>query len=301
MIVAALTAGAVLAMVLAAGQASAAEYEVGKRFGVVYAIHDRTRLVGDFYLPKGLTGAPVVVAMHGGGWRGGGRGFYKYWGPYLARHGYALFTVDYRLGKSGAYPAAIYDVKAAVQFVRVNAAEFNIDPNRIGVMGDSAGGYLAAMLALASDQFTERYPDDANAGTPLDVKAVVGFYGIYDMAAQWKQDMKVTPGDSITQDFLGASPSQNPQIYRQSSPISYVTPDKGVRFLLIYGARDNLVDPSFQSGAFNTALVQAGFASRLVIIPGAAHFWVSDAFEKNPRSFGAIVAPQLLQFLEGSL
>jgi acetyl esterase/lipase len=293
---------AVLAMILAIGPASAAEYEIGKRFGVVYAVHDRTRLVGDFYMPKGLTKAPVVVAMHGGGWRGGGRGFYKYWGPFLARHGYALFTIDYRVGKLGAYPAAIYDVKAALQFVRATAAEFDIDPDRIALMGDSAGGYLAAMLALAGDRFTDRYRDDPNAGSPVKVKAVVGIYGIYDMAAQWTQDMRVSPGDSITQDFLGGSPTQNPQIYRQSSPVNYVKPDRQeVRFLLIHGERDNLVDPLVQSGAFNTALVQAGFASRLIIIPGAAHFWVSDAFEKDSRSFGAIAALQLLQFLEGSL
>ncbi len=289
-------------MIFFTSPAPAAEYEVSKRFGVVYAAHDRAKLVGDFYLPKGLTKAPVVVAMHGGGWRGGSRGFYKYWGLFLARHGFALFTIDYRLGKPGAYPGAIYDVKAAVQFVRAKATELDIDPERIGLMGDSAGGYLAAMLALASDRFTERYREGANAGTPVDVKAVIGFYGIYDMAAQWKQDMKVTPGDSITQDFLGASPSQNPQIYRQSSPMNYVNADrKDVRFLLIHGERDDLVDPSVQSGAFNTALAQAGFASRLLIIPGAAHFWVSDAFEKDPRSFGAIAAPQLLQFLQGSL
>jgi len=293
---------AALGMVIAACRASAAEYEVSKRLGVVYATHDRTKLVGDLYLPKNRSRAPLLIAMHGGGWRGGGRGFYKYWGPFLARHGYALFTIEYRLGKSGAYPAAVYDVKAAIQFMRANAGEFGIDPDHIGLMGDSAGGYLAAVLALAGDRFVERYSDDANAGTPANVQAVVGFYGIYNMAAQWKQDMKVTPGDSITQDFLGVSPSRNPQIYREASPLSYVTPDhKDVRFLLIHGDRDNLVDPSTQSGAFNTALTRAGFVSRLMLVPGAAHFWASDPFEKDPHSFGAIVAPQLLQFLESSL
>jgi len=193
-------------------------------------------------------------------------------------------------------------VKAAIQFMRANAAEFGIDPDRIGLMGDSAGGYLAAMLALAGDRFADRYRDDANAGTPVNVRAVVGFYGIYDMAAQWKQDMKVTPGDSITQDFLGVSPSRNPEIYCEASPLSHVTSDhKEVRFLLIHGDRDKLVDPSTQSGAFNAALTQAGLVSRLILVPGAAHFWASDPFEKDPRSFGAIVAPQLLQFLESSL
>ena len=130
-----------------------------------------------------------MVAIHGGGWQAGDRAYYKYWGPFLARNGYALFTIEYRLGKAGVYPAAVYDVKAAVQFVRARAAEFAIDPDRIGVMGDSAGGYLAAILALAGDQFTSAYRDDPNAGTPVNVKAVVGFYGIYDMLAQWKHDM----------------------------------------------------------------------------------------------------------------
>jgi len=153
-------------MTLSTGPVSAAEYEVSKRVGLAYAAHDRTRLVGDLYLPKALTKAPIMIAIHGGGWRGGSRGFYGHWGSFLARHGYALFTIDYRLGKSGVYPAAIFDVKAAVQFVRAKAAEFDVDPDRIGLMGDSAGGYLAAMLALAGDRFTDRYRDDANPRHP---------------------------------------------------------------------------------------------------------------------------------------
>jgi len=291
-----------LAIVLVAARSLAMEYEVTTRPGLVYAVHNRTKLVGDLYLPKSRAKSPVVVAIHGGGWRGGGRAFYRYWGPFFARHGCALLTIEYRLGKAGAYPAAIYDVKAAVQFARANAAEFGLDPDRIGLIGDSAGGYLAAMLALAGDQFAQVYRDDANGDVRSDVKAVVGIYGIYDMAAQWKQDMKVIPGDSITQDFLGATPSGNPKIYRDASPISHVAPKrKDVRFLLIHGDRDNLVDPLTQSGAFNTALTQAGFASRLVLIPGAAHFWASDPFEKMPRSYGAIAASQVLQFLEEAL
>ena len=170
-------------------------------------------MLGDLYSPKARANAPVLVAMHGGGWRGGSRSFYKHWGPFLARNGYALFAIEYRLRKPGMYPAAIYDVKAAIQFVRAKAAAFDVDPTRIGLIGDSAGGYLAAMLALTADWFASAYSDDANAATPATVKAVVGFYGIYDMLAQWKQDMRVTRGDSITQDFLGVAPTQNGQLY----------------------------------------------------------------------------------------
>jgi len=166
-------------------------------------------------------------------------------------------------------------------------------------MGDSAGGYLAAILALAGDRFASEYKDDANAAVPIDVKAVVGFYGIYDMLAQWRQDMKVTPGDSITGDFLGVSPWRNRQLYAEASPISYVKPGRDKpSFLLIHGDSDNLVDPVTQSGAFNATLTQAGYASRLIMVPGAAHYWASDPFEKDRRSFGAMVAPQILQFLD---
>ena len=309
---------AALAAVLMAGHASAAEYGVRTRPDLVYAEHDGTKLIGDLYLPKGRAKAPALVAIHGGGWQAGDRAYYKYWGPFLARNGYALFTIEYRLGRSGVYPAAVYDVKAAIQFVRARAAEFAIDPERIRVMGDSAGGYLAAMLALAGDQFTSAYCDDPNAGTPINVKAVVGFYGIYDMLAQWKHDMLAQrkremlaqrnhdlisrPHDNITEKFLGVSPMQTVRIYRESSPVSYATIDRNqVRFLLIHGSRDDLVDPPSQTGVFFAALTQVGFFVRRIIVPGAGHFWASDPFEDQPRSYGAMVAPRLLRFLEDTL
>jgi acetyl esterase/lipase len=303
---------------LAVGYASAADYKVTTQLGVVYAEHDGNKLAGDLYLPKDRANAPVLVAFHGGGWRAGNRTFYQHWGSFLAANGYALFTIDYRLGRPGRYPAAVYDAKAAIQFVRAKAAEFDVDPGRIGLMGDSAGGYLAALLALAGDRFTAAYRDDPNAVQSIDVKLVVGFYGIYDMLAQWNHDLLAEqkremlaqrnhdlisrPSASITEDFLGVSPVEDRRIYSESSPISYVrNARKQTRFLLINGSRDNLVDPETQSGAFSSALTQSGFFVRRIVIPGAGHFWVSDPFENEPRSFAGMVATTLLRFLERSL
>jgi acetyl esterase/lipase len=297
---------------------SAAKYEVTTQPSLVYAEHDGSRLVGDLYLPKGRTKAPALVAIHGGAWRVGNRAFYKYWGPFLARNGYALFTIEYRLGKPGTYPAAVYDVKAAIQFVRARAAEFDIDPDRIGLMGDSAGGQLAALLALAGGCFTSAYRDDPYAATDINVKAVVGFYGIYEMLAQWNhdtlaqrrqellaqrnQDLIRRPGGNITEEFLSVSPMQNRRIYAESSPISYATADRNhVRFLLFHGTSDELVDPPSQSGAFLAALTRAGFFARLIMIPGAGHYWAPEPFEGAPRSYGAMAAPRLLRFLRSSL
>jgi acetyl esterase/lipase len=293
---------AAMAMLFMAGQASAAEYEVVNHPDIVFAEHDGTKLVGDLYLPKARAKAPVIVAIHGGGWQIGNRQFYRYWGLFLARAGYAVFAVEYRLAKPGVYPAAVYDVKAAVQFVRAKAAEFDLDPDRIGLVGDSAGAHLASLVALGGDQYTSAYRDDANAAVPANVKCVIGFYGVYDMMAQWTHDLTTRPNDKIVEKFLGASPMQNRRVYFDASPISYATVDHSqVRFLLIHGTDDDIVDPASQSGAFLTALTQAGIFVRRIIIPGAGHFWASDPFESEPHSYSAMAIPRLMRFLESSL
>ena len=280
----------------------AAEYEIVSKPGIVYAEHDGTKLVGDLYLPQGRAKAPVLVCVHGGGWQIGDRGFYRYWGQFLARNGYAVFSIDYRLAKSGAYPAAVYDTKAAVQFVRAKAAEFDLDADRIGLIGDSAGAHLSALVALAGDRFNTAYRDDPYATAPAEVKAVVGFYGVYDLLGQWMHDLRSRPRDPIVEKFLGASATQNRRIYFEASPISYATVDRNqIRFLLIHGTDDDIVDSESQSGAFLTALAQAQFFVRRIIIPGAGHFWSADPFENEPHSYNAMAIPRLMRFLDSSL
>src|SRR5947199_10638846 len=109
--------GAALAAAMMMTTASAREYEVVVRNDIVFAEHDGVKLLGDLYAPKGLDKAPVLVAVHGGGWQVGSRKFYTNWGPYLARNGVAVFSIEYRLMKPGVktYPGSIYDTKAAVQ------------------------------------------------------------------------------------------------------------------------------------------------------------------------------------------
>jgi acetyl esterase/lipase len=287
-------------------ESAAQSYTVETRGNIQYVEHDGVKLAGDLYRPKSLDKAPVIVAVHGGGWQVGSRAFYQYWGPYLAKNGIALFAVSYRLMKPGVktYPGAVYDVKAAVQFVRANAAQLNVDPDRIAMMGDSAGAHLVALVALAGDEplFSGEYRGDPHATTPAAVKAVVGFYGVYDMAAQWQHDQLARPRDQITEKFLGASPMQNRRVFFDASPVSYATVDKRekTRFLLIHGTNDDIVDPATQSQAFLTALKQAQFFARTIVVPGSGHFWASDPFEEA-GSYGAQAAPQLLRFLRDGL
>lgn len=295
---------AMTAGLLATGVAHGAEYEVTTKTDIVFAEHDGTKLLGDLYLPKGLDKAPVLVAVHGGGWQGGTRKNYTTWGPYLARNGTAAFSIEYRLSKPGAksYPGAVYDTKAAVQYVRANAAALGVDPDRIGMIGDSAGGHLSALVALAGEepQFSNEYRSDPHAAVSSKVKAVVGVYGVYDMLAQWQHDLLSRPRDNIGEKFLGAAAHTNRKLFFEASPISYATVDKNAtRFLLVHGTDDDIVDPATQSTAFLNALKQAGFFARTVVIPGAGHFFITDPVDDT--SFGGFAGPKVLRFLKDAL
>jgi acetyl esterase/lipase len=285
---------------LMTGARAKADYEVLTRNDIFFAEHDGVKLLGDFYAPKGLDKAPVLVAVHGGGWQVGTRKFYSNWGPYLAKNGYAVFAIEYRLMKPDVktYPGAVYDTKAAVQYVRANAGELGIDPERIGMIGDSAGAHLSALVALAGEEpaFSTEYRSDPHSSISTKVKAVVGFYGVYDMLAQWEHDLLARPRDNISEKFLGVAPHTNRRIFFEASPISYATVDRNLmRFLLIHGDHDDIVDPATQSTAFLAALKQAGFFVRTVVIPGAGHFFVTDPVDDT--SFGGFAGPKVVRFL----
>src|SRR5947199_537653 len=295
--------GAALAAMMMTTTASAREYEVVVRNDIVFAEHDGTKLLGDLYAPKGLDKAPMLIGVHGGGWQIGDRKFYKNWGTYLAKNGYAVFAIEYRLMKLGVktWPGAVYDSKAAVQFVRAKAGELGVDPERIGMIGDSAGAHLSSLVALAGEEplFSTEYRGDPHAAVSAKVKTVIGFYGVYDMAAQWEHDLVTRPRDNIVERLLGGAPMVDRKVYFDASPMSHVTVEKNAaRFLLIYGHEDDIADPKTQSEPFLKALRQAGFFARTIVVPGAGHFWSVDPVDEG---FGAYAGPKVLRFLEGAL
>jgi len=279
--------------------------EVEIRRDLSYGTHDGVTLIGDLYAPKAAGKYPVLVAVHGGGWQGGSRAGYRYWGPYLAGHGIALYAIDYRLLKPGqpSYPQAVHDVRAAVQFVKSKAADLKIDPDRVGLMGDSAGAHLAALVALAGDApiFAKGYPGDPYAAVSTKVKAVVSAYGVFDLVAQWNHDQIQRASDQIAEKFLGKPPTEDRRIYFDASPMNYATKaNNQVSFLLTWGTADDIADPETQSQAFMTALKQANFFVRPVPVAAAPHFWFADPID-DPRGHSGFVAPQVLRFLEGRL
>jgi acetyl esterase/lipase len=271
------------------------------RRAVTYCNHDGVELAGDLYLPQPAGPHPCVICVHGGGWRVGAREAMAVWGPHLAARGYAVFTISYRLAAAGkkTYPHAVHDVLAAVQFIRGEAESLGIDPARIALMGASAGAHLSALVALATqaNHFTGAYPQDKYGSVDATVKAVVGIFGVYDMAACWQDFLRQTPRGNAVEQFLGAAPMDDRKLYFEASPLSYaVTANNKVAVLLAWGTEDDLVDVEQQSRPFMLALKQAGFFVRSSVIQGAPHYWTGDPIDE-PDSFSGFFAPRLLRFL----
>ena len=272
--------------------------EVETRANVEYGRHDGEALLGDAYMPKAPGKYPAVIAVHGGGWQGGSKSAYRFLGPWLAQRGYVVFSIDYRLVKPGKkmFPESVHDVRAGVQFLRSQAAQLKVDPDRIALMGDSAGAHLAALAALGGEAFGAAYKDDPYSSVSARVKALIPIYGVFDMAQQWDHDLLNRPGDNIAEKYLGAPPSVDRKLYFDASPLSYaVKSAAGVSVLLANGTEDDVVDRA-QTDAFFLALKQAGNFVRRYVMQGAGHYWLTEPLDE-PGSFSAFFAPRLLRFL----
>jgi len=221
--------------------------------------------VPDHGVPDHGGPAPVIVHVHGGGWRRGSRreplpllgaGFYDA----LAAEGFAVAAIDYRLSGEARFPAPLEDVRAAVGWVRDHAAAYGLDAGRVFLWGDSSGGHLALLAALTGTKVAgvvAWFPVTDLAGLPADV-AEAG--GVPDAGPESREAQ-----------LLGAPASSVPELARQASPVTHAGPD-APPVLLMHGAADDMV-PAVQSIRLAEALSAAGAAAELEIVPGATHFW----------------------------
>ncbi|HVB88909.1 MAG TPA: alpha/beta hydrolase [Beijerinckiaceae bacterium] len=280
--------------------------EISVRKDVVYAVHEGVELTGTLYRPKGAGPFPALVALHGGGWRIASPLVYQYLGPWLASHGYVVFAPVYRVGAPGrkVYPQAVHDVRAAVQFMKGKAADFGIAAERIALMGESAGGHLASLVALAGEEASLRESAPAGEFSHLStrVKAAVTVYGVHDLVQQWRHDLVTRLGDQqIVPLFLGTSPAQDRRLCFEASPISHaIEKNNGTAFLVVWGTADDIVDYKTQSEPFVEALKQAQAFVRTVVVADAPHYWLGDPLDE-PGSHSALLAPRLLRFLRTKL
>jgi len=218
--------------------------------------------------PDGAAPRPAVLFVHGGGWQSGSRREH-YAARVLASGGFIAATLDYRLSDAAPFPAAVEDVKCAVRFLRAGAAQYGIDPQRIGIVGASAGGHLA-MLAAVAEETAGLEGSGGWEGVSSRVQAVVSFYGWSDFPAGSEA---IARNGSGAPAFLGGLFRDLPETYRRASPIAYVSAGDPP-LLLLHGDRDRMV-PLDQSERMLQAYRQAGLPAELVIVQGAGHGLVS--------------------------
>jgi acetyl esterase/lipase len=225
---------------------------------------------------------PAILCIHGGGFRAGSRKGYMAQCVRLAQHGYVAATADYRLAPKDQFPAAVNDVKAAVRYLRANAARLAIDPDRIGVMGGSAGGHLALFLGVTGgvQQFEG---DGPNRDQSSRVSCVVSWFGPSDFTKSYGRSVDAA---EVLPLFLGGDLTQARQKHIQASPLYWVTPEAPPT-LAIQGTKDRYVNYE-QSVWIIDRLLAAGVPAELETIENADHGFKipADAARAEARMIG---------------
>jgi alpha-L-fucosidase 2 len=235
---------------------------------VVYGEAANEKLVLNAFTPEGSGPFPVCILVHGGGWMKGDKhnNFRTLLGP-LGEAGFAWFSISYRLAPQHRYPACVEDVEMAIRWVKAHAAEYKTDPQRIALIGESAGGHLVSLVGV-------RAKDDTR------VAAVVPFYAPHDLELQARQNLRAP----VWAEALFGITEMNDaarKIIREASPMNCI--HAGLPpFLLIHGAQDDKVPPE-QSLKFQEKMKAAGNVCDVILVEGASHGMVT--WEKVDKSY----------------
>ena len=233
----------------------------------------------DLMTPTGAGPWPLMVWVHGGGWTSGSRLPIPTTATRLLARGYAVASIDYRLSGQAIWPAQIQDCKAAIRFLRANAATWALDPHRIGVMGSSAGGHLVAALATMGDLGTTTigaYTVDlegsvgAHVSTSSRVQCAIDQFGPTSM--WFANDLPTIDHDAPTSpesSLIGGALQDNVDKWTSVDPITFLSPDDPP-ILAMHGTDDALV-PFHQSELLLRAAGAIGHASTLFAVQGNGH------------------------------
>lgn len=192
---------------------------------ITYVRYGKRALQLDIYLPKDKQqkNRPAIMFVHGGGWRSGYRINFTPFAIAMAQRGYVAATISYRLSGESQYPAAIYDVKAAIRWLRTNAKKYGVNPEQIAVSGGSAGGQIASLTGVTNglDKFD---PQHAKSRVSSDVQAIVNIDGLSDFTSEaarfHEDDPRKTP--SAAGAWFGGRYAEKTALWHEASPTFYV-------------------------------------------------------------------------------
>lgn len=260
----------------------------------------------DLYLPKNRKPgekSPAVVLIHGGGWKEGDKRQAREieFGTTLAENGYVAASVNYALRSAGKFPTNLQDCKNGIRYLRAHAEELGIDPNRIAVMGGSAGGHLSLMVAYTGDDHALA-PPQPYPGISDKVSCVIDFYGITDIESRKKTDPEGKPTEprgveSEVKSIFGSTPAE----WKKASPVGHLRKDLPPT-LILHGKKDTTVDRD-QSQLLADALKKVGAEYELVWLNQAGHSF--SLRYGNPRDkkepLEKDLTPLVLRFLKKHL
>lgn len=247
--------------------------------GIEYSNPDGQHLQLNLARPKESSGKlPAVLCIHGGGFRAGKRERWDKLCQQLAERGYVAATVTYRLAPKYQFPAAVHDVKAAVRWLRANADKYGIDPERIGVVGDSAGGHLVQFLGVTGDvpQFDG---DGGNAGKSSRVTCVVNYYGPSDFTKSYGKSVDAA---EVLPLWLGGDDTKEHRRHILASPLYWVTPNAAPT-LLIHGTEDKYVN--YEQAVWMRDKLQAATVEvELLTLDKAGHGFKGEDAERAEKA-----------------
>ncbi len=239
--------------------------------GIPFAEAANTGLRLNLY--RGSLSGPraTIIVIHGGGWEGGSPSNDEFLSYYLAAQGYTVISITYRFAPKYRFPTQLEDVRAALTAIRQRADEWDVDINRVVLLGRSAGAHLAMLVAYQPN--------------PLPIRAVVNYYGVTDLTRSYRErpNPNIFQIHQLVAHFLGGTPDEIPDIYQQASPTTYVRPGLPPT-LMIYGGSDTVVLPQFGRD-FAQQLRDAGNRVVYLELP-----WAEHAFDVVPNGLGAQLA-----------
>ncbi|MFA4947871.1 MAG: alpha/beta hydrolase [Candidatus Krumholzibacteriia bacterium] len=241
---------------------------------IAYVTNGHPRQKLDLYLPKGAENPPLMILIHGGGFKEGDKSEEN--AAQWLTQCYAVASLNYRFSSDAVFPAQIGDCKAAVRWLRANAKKYGYDSNRFGARGSSAGGYLVTMLGTTGA--TRKFDVGENLDVSSRVQAVADRYGPTDFLQMDAHRMSGGPvnntPDSPASELIGGNIADNRDKVENANPINYVTKDCPP-FIIVHGDSDPLV-PHHQSELLVAALAKAGIPVTLYTVKGGGHGGFDD-------------------------